>query len=323
MPAPTVSDAQVAEAVKFHRSIRKASLALGISERQTHSRVSKIEAATGERFELDANTIHRRLKWEPAYSTLELKVEDATFVCYSDSHLWPGIESTGYRSLVELLPKVRPQYVVDLGDSLDAARISRHPAQGWESKPSLEAELDAMIQYKRVIRGAAKGATAFMIHSNHAQRFDSYFATHAAEARGIRGTRLQDHVEEKIYVRAFVNSHTLLIHSIRNGIHAQYNNVQAAHISVVSGHLHSQQCRPRTSLSRVNGGTSTIYGVDVGTLAAVDGPQFDYRLGTPSDWRSGWCVLTFRDGVLMPPEFCTVIDEEAGTVFFRGELLQV
>lgn len=28
-------------------------------------------------------------------------------------------------------------------------------------------------------------------------------------------------------------------------------------------------------------------------------------------------------GVLMPPEFCTVIDEEAGTVFFRGELLQV
>jgi hypothetical protein len=54
-----------------------------------------------------------------------------------------------------------------------------------------------------------------------------------------------------------------------------------------------------------------------------DGPQFDYRLGTPSDWRSGWCVLTFREGVLMPPEFCTVIDEEAGTVFFRGELLQV
>ena len=323
MAARTCSDEQIADAVRFHRSIKKAALSLGLTERQTHKRLTDIEARTGEAFEIDSHTVHRRKRWEPAYSTLELTVQDGSLVCYSDAHFWPGMESTAYRSLVELLPTIRPNYIVDLGDSLDGAKISRHPPHGWEDRPALEAELEAMIQYKRVIRGAWKGASALTIHSNHAARFDHYFATHAAEAKGVRGTRLQDHVEEPIYLRAFINGHTLLIHGMRYGTHAQWNNVQSTHVSVVSGHLHSQQCRPRTTVSKVNGGTNTIYGVDVGTLAGVDGPQFDYRLGTPSDWRSGWCVLTFRDGILMPPEFCTVIDEDAGGVFFRGELLTV
>lgn len=323
MAARRVTDEQVADAVRFHRSIKKAALALGLTERQTHKRLGDVEQRTGEQFQIDSHTVHKRTKWAPQLPTLNLTVQDATFALFSDSHFWPGVESTAYRSLVELLPGIRPTYLVDLGDSLDAARISRHAPQGWEDKPALEAELDAMIQYKRVLRGAARGSTALMVHSNHSARFDNYFASHASEARGIRGTRLQDHVEEPIYLRVFINEHTLLIHSIRFGIHSQYNNVQAAHISVISGHLHSQQCRPRTTLSKVNGGTNTIYGVDVGTLAAVDGPQFDYRNGTPSDWRAGWCLLTFRGGVLMPPEFCTVIDEDAGQVFFRGQLLTV
>jgi hypothetical protein len=317
------TDAQIIDALKFHKSIKKAALSLDMSERRMHERVGRIEQETGEQFALDNHIVHRRNRWEPPYPEIRLKVDDAVLACYSDSHFWPGTESTAYRALVELLPQIRPSHLVDLGDSLDAASISRHPPIGWENKPRLEAELDAMTQYKRVLRGAAKGASAFIIHSNHAQRFDTYFASHASEMRGIRGTRLADHVEEPIYLRCFINDHTLLIHSIRSGIHAQYNNVQAAHISVISGHLHSQQCRPRTTLSRVNGGTHTIYGVDVGMLAPCEGPQFNYRNGTPSDWRSGFCVLTFRGGVLMPPEFCYVIDEDAGEVFWRGQMLTI
>lgn len=323
MPRPRVTDKQVTDAMRALKSPRKLALELGISERQAYNRLKSVEERTGVRFEVDAQTVHKRVRYEPEYETLELTVSDATFVCFGDAHFWPGIESAAFRSLLALLPKLRPTYTVDLGDSLDGARISRHPPHGWEDKPALAAELDAMIEAKKRIRGAWKGGTAITIHSNHNARFDRYFATHAAEMRGVLGTRLRDHIQEPIYLRAFVNAHTLFIHGMRYGIHAQYNNVQAAHISTISGHLHAQQCRPRTTLSRVNGGTSTIYGVDCGTLAPVDGPQFDYRLGTPSDWRSGWCVLTFRDGILMPPEFATVIDEDAGAVYFRGELLSV
>jgi hypothetical protein len=34
-------------------------------------------------------------------------------------------------------------------------------------------------------------------------------------------------------------------------------------------------------------------------------------------------VLTFHNGKLMPPELVEVIDEDAGLIFFRGQVVQV
>ena len=65
----------------------------------------------------------------------------------------------------------------------------------------------------------------------------------------------------------------------------------------------------------------TIYGVDTGMLADPWGPQFFYLEQGPRNWRAGFAVLTFNNGILMPPELCQVVAENK--VFFRGKLYTV
>jgi hypothetical protein len=58
------------------------------------------------------------------------------------------------------------------------------------------------------------------------------------------------------------------------------------------------------------------WGVDAGTLAEPYGDQFTYTEMNPVNWCSGFCVLTFENGKLLPPELCEVID---GIAYFRGQ----
>jgi hypothetical protein len=86
--------------------------------------------------------------------------------------------------------------------------------------------------------------------------------------------------------------------------------------TIVTGHLHQLKVTP---LSDYNG---RRYGVDSGTLADPYGPQFEaYTEQNPMNWASGFVVLTFKDGRLLPPELVTVMDD--GVVAFRGELIEV
>lgn len=56
---------------------------------------------------------------------------------------------------------------------------------------------------------------------------------------------------------------------------------------------------PPIRFARING---RRYGVDTGTLADPDGPQFvDYLEASPTNWASGFAVLTFHGGKLLPP----------------------
>lgn len=86
---------------------------------------------------------------------------------------------------------------------------------------------------------------------------------------------------------------------------------------MVTGHLHSQKVQP---LSDYNG---TRWGVDAGCLAAPGGDQFNYAEDNPQNWRSGFCVLTWKKGKLLPPELVTVVDEAEGLVVWRGEIIDV
>jgi hypothetical protein len=43
----------------------------------------------------------------------------------------------------------------------------------------------------------------------------------------------------------------------------------------------------------------------------------------PRDHRSGFAMLTYENGHLLPPELIQVWDEEAGQVTFRGKILSV
>jgi hypothetical protein len=69
--------------------------------------------------------------------------------------------------------------------------------------------------------------------------------------------------------------------------------------------------------------TGTRYGIDCGSLANVWGQQFGYTEDSSRNHRSGFAVLTYHNGKLMPPELCEVIDEDAGLAFFRGKIIEV
>lgn len=66
----------------------------------------------------------------------------------------------------------------------------------------------------------------------------------------------------------------------------------------------------------------TRFGCDCGTLADPYGPQFsDYLETNPTNWRSGFIVLTFHKGRLLWPEIVHVL--EKGLVEFRGQVIEV
>ena len=127
---------------------------------------------------------------------------------------------------------------------------------------------------------------------------------------------LTDHFPRwKFSTSIMVNDHTMIKHRYHNGIHAVYNNTLKSGTSIVTGHLHSLKITPFSDYK------GTRYGVDTGTMANLDDPTFFYSEDNPQNHRSGFAVLTFWDGKLMPPELCEVISE--GLVYFRGQVIEV
>jgi hypothetical protein len=115
---------------------------------------------------------------------------------------------------------------------------------------------------------------------------------------------------------------TFVQHRLAGGAHAAYNNARRAGATFVSGHTHSQKITPVTTL------VGTVWGVDCGCVADINSPLFDnYTEAGPKDWRSGFAVLTWAAGVLMPPELVQVVRESPvpgeGRVWFRGRLWEV
>jgi hypothetical protein len=53
----------------------------------------------------------------------------------------------------------------------------------------------------------------------------------------------------------------------------------------------------------------TWYGINSGTLADPEGPQFSYAEDSPLNHRSGFAVLTYHDGMLLRPAICKVLDD--------------
>jgi hypothetical protein len=62
--------------------------------------------------------------------------------------------------------------------------------------------------------------------------------------------------------------------------------------------------------------------VDTGTLAEPDGKQFEnYLEDSPTNWRSGFAILTIHNGRLMWPELVHKWAE--GQIEFRGKVYDV
>jgi hypothetical protein len=247
---------------------------------------------------------------------IELRLRDGAVLIGSDSHYWPGIISTAHRAFVKFCKTLKPAIVIKNGDELDGATISRHPPINWEKRPSVQEELETTKDRLGEITVAAGKARRLWPLGNHDSRFETRLATVAPEYARVHGFHLKDHVADwEPCWSVWINDDVVIKHRFRGGIHATHNNTLWSGKTIVTGHLHSQKVTPITDYH------GTRWGVDCGCIADIYGPQFEYMEDNARNWRSGFCVLTFKDGTLLQPELVRVVEE--GIVDFRGQLIEV
>jgi hypothetical protein len=243
---------------------------------------------------------------------------DGCIIVGSDCHYWDDI-ATAHRAFVHVINKLKPNIVVLAGDVFDGASISRHPSNGYEVRPNVKQELDYCQDRLSEIEKVAGNAKLMWTWGNHDIRFSARISNQVGDTyKDVMGFNLPDHFPRwKFSTSIVVNNNTQIKHRNYNGVHAAYNATLKSGMSTVNGHLHSLKVFPHSDL------TGTRYGVDCGSLADVWGQQFVYTEDQTRSHRSGFAVLTYYNGKLMPPELCEVIDEKEGLVFFRGNIIAV
>ncbi len=237
------------------------------------------------------------------------QVDNGRVFVASDCHYWPGEVTVAHKAFIALLTEFKPQTVILNGDVFDGSRISRHEPLMGTNPPTPKQEIEACQDRLDEIRNATKNARCFWTFGNHDVRLHRYIAVNAPELSDFQG--LFDYFPGwHTGWRVDINDDVVVKHRWHNGQHATYNNTLKSGRSIVTGHLHKLQVYPWSDYD------GRRYGVDTGTLAEPYGDQFTYTECNPVNWCSGFAVLTFNNGKLLPPELCEVIDGEA---YFRGE----
>lgn len=309
-----VTDEEFIAAWEKHKSPAKISRAFGISVRNIYDRRRVVEGKYG--IVLAANVENPIIEKHAARANVN--IQDGCAIVFSDAHFWSLEPTTAYRALLKFIEELKPQLIVANGDVFDGASISRHPKIGFmEHKPNVFEELEACKVMMQGISDTAKGAFLTWTLGNHDARFECYIAANASQYEYVNGFHLKDHFQEWTPCWAtWVNGDTVIKHRWKGGIHATHNNTLGSGKTIVTGHLHSLKVTPYTDYN------GTRYGVDTGTLADPDGEQFlHYTEDNPKNWRSGFAVLTYHKGRLLPPETVEVIDD--GLVCFRGQVHEV
>jgi hypothetical protein len=314
MTVAACSDEEFIQQWNNLRSVSKMAKALDVAERNIQQRRRRIEARYG--LELNAKTDNPVIEKHSA--KIHVPIENGIAVVFSDAHFWDTNPTTAYRALIKFLGDIKPRLLVCNGDAFDGASISRHGRIGFlENRPTVIKELHACQEMLTGIADAAKGAMLTWPLGNHDARFETHIAAQAPQYEFVQGFHLKDHFPEwKPCWATWINQDTVIKHRWKGGIGATRANALNSGVSLITGHLHSLKVTPLTDYN------GTRYGVDTGTLADVEGDQFvNYTEAGPLDWRSGFAVLTFWRGRLLPPELVEVIGE--GLVSFRGKVYEV
>ena len=247
-------------------------------------------------------------------------LENGTVFVFSDAHFYPKDYTTAFRALLHFVKELKPEIIICNGDAFDGAQISRHPRIGWDSKPSVIQELEAVKDHLNQIEEASTfKSNLIWTLGNHDARFENYLAAQAPQYEGVQGFTLKDHFPLwKACWSFWINDHTVIKHRWKGGRYAGSNNTTFAGTNIITGHTHQLKVEPFTDYN------GTRYGVQTGCLADPNGDQFiDYTEDNPKDWRSGFAVLNFYKGKLLMPELVQVWDEDSGEVEFRGKIYKV
>lgn len=254
-----------------------------------------------------------------------IAMEKGRVIVFSDAHIIPDYNTTASRALIEMIKEFKPEVIVCNGDAFDGQRLSRFPRLGWEHTYTVKQELDACVDYLTQVENASTfKSNLIWTLGNHDARFESMLANSSAHNyEGIKGFTLKDHFPLWQSCWSFwVNDDTQIKHRHKGGYNAGRANVQASSVHTVTGHTHVLTVHPFTTLNPAFR-MGTVYGVQTGCLANPYGQQFSYMEDSARDHRSGFAMLTYERGQLLPPELVQVWDEEKGEVTFRGKILGV
>lgn len=262
------------------------------------------------------------VKSVPYTPRLHTTVRNGCVIVSSDHHYWPGEIPIAHKALLVLLKRLKPKVNILNGDVMDGARISRHEPLGWVKLPTVIEELDTCKLRTDEMKRASPNSEDFWTMGNHCTRYDRRLATEVSQFEDVPGMSLKDHfkgwkMSYSVMINEDLGEPVMVKHAMRGGIHAVYNNTLHAGVSIVTGHLHAQLCRPFTDYR------GTRYGIDAGCVADIDADSFSYTMDGPVNWRSGFVVLTFDGaGRLMPPEFCEVQRfRDIRRAVFRNEVI--
>lgn len=303
-----------------HKSAKALAGILGVGERAIHKRRRNIENKYKRRLDAQSpiGNYYKHLSPTEHSAKRTFTVQDGVVLVFSDAHFWPNVRTTAFRALLHFIAQLQPKAVVCNGDAFDGASISRFPRIMFLDRgPGVQDEIKACKDRLGEIEDAAGDARLFWPLGNHDARFETRLAQNAAEYEGVQGFHLKDHFPKWAPCwSVWINDDTVIKHRFKGGIHATHNNTLWSGKTIVTGHLHSLKVTP---FDDYNG---TRWGVDTGTLAEPGGPQFqDYLETNPTNWRSGFIVLSFKDGKLLWPEVVRVVDHDH--VDFRGHLIEV
>jgi hypothetical protein len=321
MPAARCTDAEFMELWRTHGGAVELAKALKTSDRAINQRRRAIEQR--HNVKLTATKYPARAHYYKHLSPAEhsarkaFDLDNGTVLIFSDAHFWPGVRTTAFKALLLFIREMKPKAIINNGDSFDGASISRFPRIGWQSTPTVIEELKACKERLDEIAEAANGAKLYWPLGNHDARFETRLAQNAPQYEGITGFHLKDHFPSwSPCWSVWINGDVVVKHRLKGGIHATRNNTLNAGKSTFTGHLHQLKVTP---LDDYNG---TRWGVDTGTLAEPNGPQFtDYTEDGVLDWRSGFAVATFHKRELLWPELCRTL--RFGEVDFRGCVMDV
>jgi hypothetical protein len=281
---------------------------LGVSTRNVYARRNNMQKKYG--IELLSFSDKTRVTNVTHEQKIYAEVTNGIVVVFSDAHYWPNHITVAHRALLAAVEALKPTIIIANGDVFDGARVSRHDPIYGDKAPSPKEEVEACVERMTEIEDRSKNSKCLWTVGNHDSRLWRYIRTNAPEVSGMPFTDLFDYFPRwKPTYAIDINGNTLVKHRWHNGIHATYNNALKGGVNMVTGHLH------RLQVTAWGNYLGRHYGVDTGTLAEIDGPQFAYLEHNPVPWASGFAVLTFRNGVLLPPELCEVVNGEA---FFRS-----
>lgn len=311
-----ISDEQFIQMWKSLGSPGLMSEKTGISARNIMERRRKVERKYGVELKTWNDQSPRNIVIKHDLGQIDLAIDNGTVIVFSDAHYLPDVRSTGHRALVGMIKQLKPSHVINNGDSFDGGSISRYPRIGWDKKPTVLEELRAVDEALEEIRSVAGSAHLIWNLGNHDARYETKLAANASEFEGIQGFHLKDHFPHwRPAWTTWINGETCITHFFHSGIHAVHNNLLKAQCHYVTGHTHSLKVAMWT-----NAKGETLYGVDTGTIAPSLGMHnVDYQQGRHGNHRSGFAVLTYKNGELLMPEIVQVWDED--TVQFRGHLL--